>query len=845
MQKDPTDRRGTPHAGVCIGKRAWFVTPENALDQCVSSAGKFMCDSWQFVFSRKSTQKVLLHEIFGSRPPRRSLSNAMPALACHGVALIGGAGASVFSKPRRQRRTKRGTLTTRAGIKYSRDDVEVDRQIGEGSFGIVYSGVIEKKETGTVVLKRPKLTVEGAAELQEVEAWMNDRVSRDAKGACADFLGSFRVSPDESYLNQSQGVSAKEGLWLVWRYEGDKTLAQYMAQPDYPNGIAKTLFGREGNFRGDAAVELEVTQAAMKQLFKNLNNIHRAGLVHRDIKPHNLVLTTTQNSSSDFSPELNPVGRFKLIDLGACACFRTGMNFAPDETIMDPKYAPPEEFLIPSDDAPDIRKLFGPVALAAGSAAWLKHKPDRFDMYSAGIVMMQLALPSLRTNSGLVTFNKSLKRFGYDLFLWRNANKSQLTKSKTVILDAGDGAGWDLARALLRPRGYDEDAEVAAAVARNKARKGNDDDAQTEMLQKGERPSAEEALKHPFFSVDPDEVVAMVAKQQMGRGKLKGGGFFGNLFGSRDEGSESRDESDLTTDSNGENSTADGLTESGVESNNVLADMLGLEKRISKQQDLIMKQSTTIMRLREKGAPKEEIEQEQKTLERMKVGLQGLLRSFSFSQVEARTTMVKAATEMQQVAEEAGVEPPSELSSFMSNIFGKKATGAVVGAADSVLDSILDVLKPGRVKESSSEEETVAAVEQESAEDIATDESTTATNTSPSSQQNPEELRRRMDDIKNEMVAVAEQMAEMERRLLEQQEDLEKRQARLEKDGLEGVTDGFVSEEADLDGKALTGEGGKTVSPDSLENIEDTKREIQEALTRIDKMQKTQKDLIE
>ena len=79
------------------------------------------------------------------------------------------------------------------------------------------------------------------------------------------------------------------------------------------------------------------------------------------------------------------------------------MNFAPDETIMDPKYAPPEEFLIPSDDAPDIRKLFGPVALAAGSAAWVQHKPDRFDMYSAGVVMMQLALPSLRTNSGLVS----------------------------------------------------------------------------------------------------------------------------------------------------------------------------------------------------------------------------------------------------------------------------------------------------------------------------------------------------------------------------------------------------------------------------------------------------------
>ena len=752
----------------------------------------------------------------------------MAALA---TGALGRAGA--FPAPGRPSRPPgRVRHVTRAGIKYSREDVEVDRQIGEGSFGIVYSGTIEARKTGTVVLKRPKLTVEGAAELQEVEAWMNDRVSRDARGACADFLGSFRVSPDESYLNQSEGVIAKEGLWLVWRYEGDKTLAQFMAQPDYPAGIAKTLFGREGNLRGDAAVELEVTQAAMKQLFKNLNNVHRAGLVHRDIKPHNLVLTHSKSGDIITDPP-----KFKLIDLGACACFRTGMNFAPDETIMDPKYAPPEEFLIPSDDAPDIRKLFGPVALAAGSAAWLKHKPDRFDMYSAGIVMMQLALPSLRTNSGLVTFNKSLKRCGYDLFLWRDANKGQLSRSKTVVLDAGDGAGWDLARSLLRPRAYDEDAEVAAAVARNKARKGKadetSDDAQTELLQRGERPSAEEALRHPFFSVDPAEVAAMVAKQQMGGRGKRAGGFFGGLFGnSGAEEAETREATDAEASS--------GLLEETAPEN-VLADMLGLEKRISKQQDLIMKQSTTIMRLRETGAPKEEIEKEQKTLERMKIGLQGLLRSFSFSQVEAKTTMVKAATEMQELAESAGVEPPP-LEGFMQNIFGKKAASAAVGAADSVLDSILDVLKPSRAKT------TAEASGAEAAPPAAPPPASGSGLPPPSDDRakDPAELRKRMDDIKSEMVAVAEQMAEMERRLLEQQEDLERRQARLEREsGALGASEGYLAEEADREGKALTTAAGKPILREDIQNIEETKREIEEALNRIDGMQQAQKDLIE
>ena len=73
---------------------------------------------------------------------------------------------------------------------------------------------------------------------------------------------------------------------------------------------------------------------------------------------------------------------------------------------------------------------------------------------------MQLALPKLRSGTGLKTFNSSLKSVGYDLSAWRR--RASLSSKETAVLDADDSAGWELAEALLRPRQIEVDEESGA-----------------------------------------------------------------------------------------------------------------------------------------------------------------------------------------------------------------------------------------------------------------------------------------------------------------------------------------------------------------------------------------------
>ena len=59
----------------------------------------------------------------------------------------------------------------------------------------------------------------------------------------------------------------------------------------------------------------------MRQIITSLKKIHDIGIVHRDVKPANLVVTKR--------------GQIKLIDFGAATDLRIGKNYVPNRTPLE------------------------------------------------------------------------------------------------------------------------------------------------------------------------------------------------------------------------------------------------------------------------------------------------------------------------------------------------------------------------------------------------------------------------------------------------------------------------------------------------------------------------------
>ena len=300
-------------------------------------------------------------------------------------------------------------------------------------------------------MKRVKGRVSGAQQIAEMEHVLNVYAASACPRSIAPFVG---------YVEVEEGVGKlSEGLWLVWKYEGDRTLAYYLRRRDCIEALAKDL-GLED--------KKEVVPTVMKQIFECLVDLHSAGLVHRDVKPANLIFSKVDQ-------------RFKIIDLGAAVDLRTGTNYVPSETMLDPLYCPPEEYVLPTDSV-HLAEQAAPLKFVMSPILWSRHRPECFDTYSAGVVLLQLGLPFLRSQNSLKNWKGTMIRLNHNVGEWRE--RARLSARQTAVLDDDDGLGWSLVEGLLRPREIQSDG--AGGVS---------------FVTSGTAPrlTASEALKHPFL----------------------------------------------------------------------------------------------------------------------------------------------------------------------------------------------------------------------------------------------------------------------------------------------------------------------------------------------------------
>jgi serine/threonine protein kinase len=85
---------------------------------------------------------------------------------------------------------------------------------------------------------------------------------------------------------------------------------------EFPYNLEQSLFGRELNIPKGPERKAAIIRVALQQLLECLKEAHSVGIVHRDVKPQNCILSEKDS-------------KIKLIDFGAAADLRIGATRLP------------------------------------------------------------------------------------------------------------------------------------------------------------------------------------------------------------------------------------------------------------------------------------------------------------------------------------------------------------------------------------------------------------------------------------------------------------------------------------------------------------------------------------
>eukprot|EP00276_Gloeochaete_wittrockiana_P010038 CAMPEP_0184667022 /NCGR_PEP_ID=MMETSP0308-20130426/65071_1 /TAXON_ID=38269 /ORGANISM="Gloeochaete witrockiana, Strain SAG 46.84" /LENGTH=422 /DNA_ID=CAMNT_0027111971 /DNA_START=20 /DNA_END=1284 /DNA_ORIENTATION=+ len=280
-------------------------------------------------------------------------------------------------------------------------DMKNKKQLGQGGFGSVFRGkILHGPEAGVEVVVKCLNNEPRTFQQGDVELYANTKLMHMTGDHIAPFLGYYKTEKD---------------FWLIWKYEGDNTVDCVFQKKDWLPALEMSLWGRTYGHLEEAQRKSHAMKETMTQVFKGLYAVHSNNIVHRDIKPANLIITDSR--------------LIKVIDFGCAVDLGTNVGYIPKEAPGTREYLPPEW---------RIR---------------LDH-PTAFDMFAAGMIMLQIAFPNVRSTESLDRFRAELRSMGGDLDKWlqRKLRGETLEQYKEGLaaLNFEDGAGWDLLRGLMQ-----------------------------------------------------------------------------------------------------------------------------------------------------------------------------------------------------------------------------------------------------------------------------------------------------------------------------------------------------------------------------------------------------------
>lgn len=197
----------------------------------------------------------------------------------------------------------------------------VGKAIGYGGFGVTYIGwdtTLQQRvaikeylpsEFATRSIGQTDVTVFGGNKAQQFADGMAKFV--DEAKRLAQFQG------ENGIVRVYDSFEANNTAYIIMEYLNGETLTAYL--------------NREGKIPIDQAIEM------LSPVIQSLEAVHKAGIIHRDIAPDNIMLTRD--------------GQVKLIDFGA-ARYATTSHSRSLTVIIKPGYSPEEQYRSRGDQGP-------------------------------------------------------------------------------------------------------------------------------------------------------------------------------------------------------------------------------------------------------------------------------------------------------------------------------------------------------------------------------------------------------------------------------------------------------------------------------------------------------------